>query len=246
MAGSVRTSLTGMAGSSQSLMVIRISIASASTFSAVYHQLSSYVPKLVYVGGERRHRRAAVRSIRAEMARRRYGGFDRSVRRTRRLVCTNRANGLDQSVCRTYKKLTVPDPPARRGAQSHSSSPLWRVHAVRKTDSSRSTHGRLGVRAGSRRIGPRGGLGARRAGGHHVRRGVEFHHRLHRRPAGQRERDQLHRQLLDPGQRPGHQQRRKRLRTTLDVRRRVYRRIVGAAAGAAAVAAGAAAAERVR
>ena len=37
---------------------------------------------------------------------------------------------------------------------------------------------------------------------------------------------ELHRQLLDRGQRPGDQQRRKRFRTTVDVQRRVYRRII--------------------
>ena len=56
-----------------------------------------------------------------------------------------------------------------------------------------------------------------------MRCGVEFHCRLHRRQSGQRERDQLHRQLVDAGQQPGHQQRRQRLGTAVDVKRRLHR-----------------------
>ena len=58
-----------------------------------------------------------------------------------------------------------------------------------------------------------------------MRCGVEFHGCLHRRRAGQRERNQLHRQLVDSGQRPGHQQRRKRLGTAVDIRRLLHRRL---------------------
>ena len=42
--------------------------------------------------------------------------------------------------------------------------------------------------------------------------------------SGQRERNQLHRQLVDSGQRPGDQQRRKRLGRAVDIRRRLHRR----------------------
>ena len=58
-----------------------------------------------------------------------------------------------------------------------------------------------------------------------MRCGVEFHGCLHRRRAGQRERNQLHRQLVDSGQRPGDQQRRKRLGTAVDIRRLLHRRL---------------------
>ena len=70
-------------------------------------------------------------------------------------------------------------------------------------------------------------LGDRRHGEvhRHLRPGVEFHHCLHRRRPGQRERRQLHRRLLDSGQRSRDQQRRQRLGGTVDVRRRVHRRV---------------------
>ena len=97
----------------------------------------------------------------------------------------------------------------------------------RKTDSAHCSHRWLGARAVSRRLGPRAGLRVRRAGLHRMRRGVEFHHCLHRRRSGQRERDQLHRQLVDRGQRPGDQQRRKRLGRAVDIRRRLHRRRFG-------------------
>ena len=96
-------------------------------------------------------------------------------------------------------------------------------HEGRKTDSAHRSDRRLGARANSRRLGPGIGLRARRAGSNHMRRGVEFHRCLHRRQPGQRERDQLHRQLVDSGQRPGDQQRRQRLGTAVDVRRRLHR-----------------------
>ena len=89
-------------------------------------------------------------------------------------------SSLDGLALRTYKVTRSPAQARRQIASAPLA--LWRVHAGRKTDSAHSSHRWLGARANSRRLGPRAGLRARRAGSHHMRCGVEFHRRLHRRP----------------------------------------------------------------